>query len=141
MSFHPHMIEMLERNEEWAQGVEDKDPDFFPNSARGQNPHTLWIGCADSRVPESVITAAMPGDIFVNRNIGNQVHLDDNNMLAVLTFAIEHLNVNHVVVCGHSNCGAAAASLEASSSVVPGKTPITIPTDAPDAPLNVWLAL
>ncbi|KAF5389860.1 hypothetical protein D9757_003671 [Collybiopsis confluens] len=146
------VAQMLSANAQWAKDVESYEPGFFARSAQGQSPHTLWIGCADSRVPESVITGAKPGDLFVNRNVGkkenawwtshfrSQVHLDDDNMLAVLTYAVEQLGVEHVVVCGHTECGAAAACFGACSSVVPGQTPITIGSYAPDAPLNRWLA-
>ncbi|KIK57645.1 hypothetical protein GYMLUDRAFT_45811, partial [Collybiopsis luxurians FD-317 M1] len=140
MSQHPAIAQMLSANAQWAQDVERHHTGFFAESAKGQSPHTLWIGCADSRVPESVITGAKPGDIFVNRNVGNQVHLDDDNMLAVLTYAVVHLGVEHVVVCGHTECGAAAACFGACSSVIPGKKPVTIDPHPPDAPLNRWLA-
>ncbi|GAW01294.1 carbonic anhydrase [Lentinula edodes] len=140
MSHHPAITQLLSANAQWAKDVEQLEPGFFKESAKGQAPHTLWIGCADSRVPESVITGAKPGDIFVNRNVGNQVNLDDDNMLAVLTYAVEHLGVEHVVVCGHTECGAAAASFGACASFVPGEMPITIPVDPADAPLNRWLA-
>ncbi|KAF5376393.1 hypothetical protein D9757_008651 [Collybiopsis confluens] len=132
MSLNPvHML--IAQNAVWAAS-------FEPQDSVAETPKVLWIGCSDSRVPESVITASEPGVIFVHRNIGNQVHLDDNNMLAVLAFAIEHLNVDYVVVCGHSDCGAVQASLDASPSVVPGETPVTFPNEASDAPLNVWHA-
>ncbi|KAJ3744843.1 carbonic anhydrase [Lentinula detonsa] len=140
MSHHAALTQLLSANAQWAKDVERLEPGFFKESAKGQTPQTLWIGCADSRVPESVITGAKPGDIFVNRNVGNQVNLDDDNMLAVLTYAVEHLGVEHVVVCGHTECGAAAACFGASSSFVPGQAPVTIPVDPADAPLNRWLA-
>ncbi|KAJ3725769.1 carbonic anhydrase [Lentinula raphanica] len=139
MSHHPAIAQLLSTNAQWAKDVERLEPGFFKESAKGQAPHTLWIGCSDSRVPESVVTGAKPGDIFVNRNVGNQVSLDDDNMLAVLTYAVEHLGVEHVVVCGHTECGAAAACFGACSSFVPGQTP-TIPAHPVDAPLNRWLA-
>ncbi|KAJ3783913.1 carbonic anhydrase [Lentinula aff. detonsa] len=140
MSHHTALAQLLSANAQWAKDVERLEPGFFKESAKGQTPQTLWIGCADSRVPESVITGAKPGDIFVNRNVGNQVNLDDDNMLAVLTYAVEHLGVEHVVVCGHTECGAAAACFGACSSFVPGQAPVTIPVDPADAPLNRWLA-
>ncbi|KAJ4487750.1 carbonic anhydrase [Lentinula aciculospora] len=140
MTHHPAIAQLLTANAQWAKDVELLEPGFFQESAKGQAPHTLWIGCSDSRVPESVITGAKPGDIFVNRNVGNQVNLNDDNMLAVLTYAVEHLGVEHVVVCGHTECGAAAVCFGACSSFIPGQMPVTIPTDAAESPLNRWLA-
>ncbi|KAF9075110.1 carbonic anhydrase [Rhodocollybia butyracea] len=136
---HTAITQMLSANAQWAKDVERLETGFFAESAKGQSPHTLWIGCADSRVPESVITGAKPGDIFVNRNVGNQVRFDDDNMLAVLTYAVVHLGVKHVIVCGHTECGAAGAAFGACKSFVPGRTPVTIPSHPADSPLNRWL--
>ncbi|GAW07919.1 carbonic anhydrase [Lentinula edodes] len=136
------IAEMLSGNAQWAKAVTESDPDFFPTTARAQYPHTLWIGCGDSRVPETVITGAKPGDIFVKRNIGNQARHDDESLMATLTFAVEVLGVEHVIICGHSGCGAVAASLAASRrETVPGQDPIiTIEGFPADSPLNLWLA-
>jgi carbonic anhydrase len=92
---HEHIQYLLNANEEWAQSVIKDTPDFFTQSATGQNPKVLWIGCSDSRVPESVITASRPGDIFVHRNIANQFHLDDDSALSVLTYAVKVVGVEH----------------------------------------------
>jgi len=138
MSKHP----LLTANAQWAQDVARAQPDFFLTSAEGQKPHTLWIGCADSRVPESVITGAKPGDIFVHRNIANQFHADDANALSVLKYSVDMLQVQHVVVVGHSNCGGAAACLGAirrSDTFNTDGSVVTVPTIPEDAPLNRWL--
>ncbi|KIK56213.1 hypothetical protein GYMLUDRAFT_204879 [Collybiopsis luxurians FD-317 M1] len=127
---------MISANAQWAQDVESAHPGFFLQSARGQSPHTLWIGCSDSRVPESVVTGAMPGAIFVNRNIGNQVHLHDDNVLAVLTFAVGTLRVKHVVVCGHTECGAVAGCV----APPPNSVEYPITDEAHSDALNRWLA-
>jgi len=94
---------LLENNANWAQGMGET---FFKNSAgKKQEPQVLWIGCSDSRVPESVITKSRPGDIFVHRNIANQVHLDDDTMVSVVEYAVRDLKVKHVILVGHSECG------------------------------------
>ncbi|KDR81755.1 hypothetical protein GALMADRAFT_59568 [Galerina marginata CBS 339.88] len=132
---------ILASNAQWAADVAKHESMFFKQSAQGQTPHTLWIGCADSRVPESVVTGSKPGDIFVHRNIANQFHVDDGNALAVLRYAVEHLNVEHVVVVGHTSCGGAGACLAAAQSpTFSSNGPIaTIPTLPADADLNKWL--
>ncbi|KAG1744617.1 carbonic anhydrase [Suillus paluster] len=107
---------LLNANQEWAQSVIKDRPDFFAESAAGQSPKILWIGCSDSRVPESVITASKPGDIFVHRNIANQFHLNDDSALSALTYAVKAVGVEHVVLVGHTNCGGAAACLKATQS-------------------------
>ncbi|KAJ3809172.1 carbonic anhydrase [Lentinula aff. lateritia] len=117
---------MLSGNVQWADNVQQTNPNFFPESAgRAQSPHTLWIGCGDSRVPETVITGTRPGDIFVNRNVGNQVQFNDENLMATLTFAVDQLGVRNGV---------------ASKTVIPGRTPITLDVYSADSPLNRFLA-
>jgi len=123
----PVVSRILASNAQWAEDVSRKDPTFFEKMAMGQAPKVLWIGCADSRAPESVLAAAKPGDIFVHRNIANQVHPGDDSVLAVLTYAIDHLGVEHVVVAGHTECGGAAAALQASAAPappIPANTPL-----------------
>ncbi|KAG6860952.1 hypothetical protein C0995_005616 [Termitomyces sp. Mi166 len=133
--------DLFTANTQWAKDVEAAEPGFFRQSAQGQAPHTLWIGCADSRVPESVILGARPGDVFVHRNIANQFPLNDVNSEAVLEFAVNQLGVQHVVVVGHTECGGAAACLAAAQrKTFPEDGPLlTIPTLPYEAPLNQWL--
>ncbi|OCH91078.1 carbonic anhydrase [Obba rivulosa] len=131
--FYDHVLaSLLANNKQWAADVQKAEPGFFEQCTKGQAPKVLWIGCADSRVPESVVTASRPGDIFVHRNIANQIHPDDDSALAVLTYAVEHLGVTHVVIVGHTQCGGAAACHAAAQSP-PSPS-------APDTPLGRWLA-
>ncbi|KAF4576711.1 Carbonic anhydrase [Pleurotus pulmonarius] len=138
---HQILSQLLTANEQWAQDVDHAEPEFFKQCAAGQSPTVLWIGCADSRVPESVVTGARPGEIFVHRNIANQFHPDDDSAQAVLTYAVDHLGVEHVVVVGHTECGGAAACFQAACAVGTRPGPvITVPTSPPDAAINKWLA-
>lgn len=107
----PISQKLLEQNKAWVAEQLAGDPDYFHKLAEGQEPHSLWIGCADSRVPANVITGTRSGDIFVHRNIANVVVHDDLNMLSVLQYAVEVLKVEHVIVCGHYGCGGVKAAL------------------------------
>ena len=102
---------LLKNNRQWANDLIEEDPDFFKNLSSLQNPEFLWIGCSDSRVPADKITGTMPGEIFVHRNISNMVVHTDVNLLSVLDFAINHLSVKHVIVCGHYGCGGVKAAM------------------------------
>lgn len=102
---------LLEGNRKFVEEKTKADPEYFTRLAKGQSPHTLWIGCADSRVPANQITGMAPGEIFVHRNIANLVVHTDINMLSVLQYAVEVLEVPHVIVCGHYGCGGVAAAL------------------------------
>ncbi|MES3034150.1 MAG: carbonic anhydrase [Gemmatimonadota bacterium] len=102
---------LLANNRDWAQQQLDADPDFFAGREASQEPHFLWIGCSDSRVSAEVLTGSLPGEMFVHRNIGNQVWETDMNLLAVLQYAVDALKVQHVIVCGHTNCGALKAAM------------------------------
>ena len=102
---------LMANNRQWADQMRAADPDFFSRTEAGQEPHFLMIGCSDSRVPLERMTGALPGEMFVHRNIGNQVWSTDLNMLSVLAYAVNVLDVPHVIVCGHSNCGALKASM------------------------------
>ncbi|KAE9396915.1 carbonic anhydrase [Gymnopus androsaceus JB14] len=115
--------ELLSRNARWAQSANIAN--FTQSDRPGEPPRILWIGCADSRVPESVITSSNPGEIFVHRNIANQVHLNDTNLLSLVQFAVNNLHVEHVIVVGHEDCGGVQACL-------PGQPP-------PDPPLGLHL--
>jgi carbonic anhydrase len=101
---------IFESNHVWASAMLAEDPEFFHKSEARQEPHFLWIGCSDSRVPAEQLAGAVPGDIFVHRNIGNQVWATDLNLLSVLHYAVHVLDVKHVIVCGHTNCGAIKAA-------------------------------
>lgn len=91
---------ILERNRVWADRQEQENPLLFPSLAHSQHPHILWIGCSDSRVPETTVLDLLPGDLFVHRNIANVVSAGDMSVLSVVQFAVEVLEVNHIVVCG-----------------------------------------
>ncbi len=101
---------LLLENKAWAAEMLADDPDFFTNLAKLQTPEFLWIGCSDSRVPANQITGTQPGEIFVHRNVANLVVNSDLNMLAVLDYAVNHLKVKHVIVCGHYGCGGVQAA-------------------------------
>ncbi|TFK45318.1 carbonic anhydrase [Heliocybe sulcata] len=135
----PVLSRLLSSNSQWAEDVARAEPGFFEACAKGQAPKVLWIGCADSRVPESVVTACKPGEIFVHRNIANQFHLDDDNVQSVLCYAVAHLGVEHVIIVGHTKCGGAAACLGASPHPS-SPTPLAVPSHGPSAPINKWLA-
>ncbi|THH28347.1 hypothetical protein EUX98_g5844 [Antrodiella citrinella] len=134
----PALAKLLVQNEAWAENMDETRPGFFNTSAQSQNPAVLWLGCSDSRVPESVITNSLPGDIFVERNIANQVLSTDTNILAVLTYAIEHLNVSRIVIAGHTHCGGVQYCYDQAASL-PTPTPNPLPP-LPDPVLNTWLS-
>jgi carbonic anhydrase len=96
---------LLLGNKAWVQDRLTAQPGYFQRTAEQQQPEFLWIGCSDSRVPAEDITGAEPGELFVHRNIANLVVHTDVNFLAVLQYAVEVLKINHVIVCGHYNCG------------------------------------
>lgn len=102
---------VLEGNKKWASQFSEQAPDFFPRQAKGQAPPILWLGCADSRVPETTVLGCKPGDIFTHRNIANIINPTDISLLSIVQFAVFHLKVKHIVVCGHTSCGGIAASL------------------------------
>ena len=101
---------LLLENKAWAKEKVTDDPDFFNRLAHLQTPDFLWIGCSDSRVPANEITGTQPGEIFVHRNVANMVVHTDLNLLTVLEYAVNHLKVKHVIVCGHYGCGGVKAS-------------------------------
>jgi carbonic anhydrase len=103
---------LLAGNKAWVKEMNSKDALFFERLSQGQKPEILWIGCSDSRVPANEITNTLPGEIFVHRNIANMVVHSDMNLLSVLDYAVNQLNVKHIIVCGHYGCGGVKASME-----------------------------
>lgn len=101
---------LLLENKAWASEKTSDDPEYFNRLAHIQTPEFLWIGCSDSRVPANEITGTQPGEIFVHRNIANMVVNTDVNLLSVLDYAVNHLKVKHVIVCGHYGCGGVKAA-------------------------------
>ena len=102
---------LFDNNRALVEQVTRDDPDFFRRKAGKQEPHFLFIGCADSRVPLETLTGVLPGEMFVHRNIANQVVAADLNLLSVLQYAVEVLDVKHVIVCGHHECGGVKAAM------------------------------
>ena len=102
---------LFDNNAAWAAQVEAEDPGFFRRLGQQQAPEYLWIGCADSRVPANQIVGLAPGELFVHRNVANLALPTDLNMLSVLQFAVQYLQVRHVIVTGHYGCGGVQAAL------------------------------
>jgi carbonic anhydrase len=102
---------LLLENKAWAHERVEQDRDYFNRLAHLQTPEFLWIGCSDSRVPANEITGTQPGEIFVHRNIANMVVNTDSNVLSVLEYAVNHLKVKHIIVCGHYGCGGIKAAM------------------------------
>ena len=103
---------LLLDNKAWAGDKVAADPHYFERLSKIQRPEFLWIGCSDSRVPANEITNTQPGEIFVHRNVANLVIHTDVNLLSVLEFAVQHLKVKHVIVCGHYGCGGVKAAMD-----------------------------
>jgi carbonic anhydrase len=103
--------QLLIENKTWASDMVRTDPEFFNKLSQLQTPEYLWIGCSDSRVPANQITGTLPGEIFVHRNVANLVINTDVNVLSVLDYAVNHLKVKHVIVCGHYGCGGIRAAI------------------------------
>ena len=104
---------LLMDNKAWASEMTATNPEFFHRMADHQSPDFLWIGCSDSRVPAEITVKAKPGEIFVHRNIGNQIIATDFNCLGVVQYAVRVLKVKHIIVCGHYGCGGIKAALHA----------------------------
>lgn len=112
MKTDSQLSHLFENNRTWANKVEIESPGFFQELSRIQRPEYLWIGCSDSRVPANEIVALPPGDLFVHRNIANQVIHTDFNCLSVIQYAVDILQVKHIIVCGHYGCGGIKAAFE-----------------------------
>lgn len=115
---------LLNDNKLWAERKLAEDPGFFERLLHVQTPEFLWIGCSDSRVPPDQITQTSPGEIFIHRNVANLVLNTDVNVLSVLDYAVNHLKIKHIVVCGHYGCGGIKAAISSYSF---------------DQVLNMWL--
>jgi len=107
----PNIEKLLLANKAWAEDRIEDNPDYFKKLAALQTPEYLWIGCSDSRVPANEVTGTAPGEIFVHRNIANMVVHTDINLLSVLTYAVDVLEVKHIIVCGHYGCGGVKAAM------------------------------
>ena len=114
---------LLLANRAWATERLKVDPEFFTKRVKTQAPEFLWIGCSDSRVPSEEITGVEPGELFVHRNVANIVAPTDIDMLSVVQYAVEALNVQHIIVCGHYNCGGVKSAMSTRSV----------------GPINLWL--
>ncbi len=106
------LSDLFDHNARWASAKRAEDPHYFDKLSALQRPEYLWIGCSDSRVPANVITGLEPGEVFVHRNVANLVHRADLNLLSVLEFAVETLEVKHIIVCGHYGCGGIRAAMD-----------------------------
>lgn len=104
--------QIFENNKHWVKQNNATNDDFFAHLAQGQHPEILYIGCSDSRVTAEEMTGVQAGQMFVHRNIANLVPNNDNNSASVIEFAVSHLNVKHIVVCGHYFCGGVKAAME-----------------------------
>ncbi len=104
--------QIFENNRKWVASHVERDPDFFKRLAAGQDPEFLFIGCADSRVPANEIMGLNPGEVFVHRNVANLVVSTDINAQSVIEYAVRHLDVRHIIVCGHYGCGGVAAAMQ-----------------------------
>nr|MBA2431204.1 carbonate dehydratase [Chthoniobacterales bacterium] len=102
---------LFANNRAWAEGILRQDPEFFAKLSQQQAPTYLWIGCSDSRVPANQIVGMLPGELFVHRNIANLVVHTDLNCLSVMQFAVDVLQVRHIIVCGHYGCSGVSAAL------------------------------
>ena len=102
--------DLFDNNRAWAESMQRMEPTFFQDSSKGQSPAYLWIGCADSRVPASQVIGLQPGEVFVHRNVANLVVHTDLNLLSVLQYAVDVLQVRHVLVVGHYGCGGVRAA-------------------------------
>ncbi len=106
--------EIFENNRKWAEEKIGGNPAFFEKLSENQNPDYLYIGCSDSRVTAEEVMGAAPGEVFVHRNIANLVATIDLNAISVISYAVQYLDVKHIVVCGHYGCGGVKAAMQQS---------------------------
>ncbi|OQW73851.1 MAG: carbonic anhydrase [Proteobacteria bacterium ST_bin13] len=111
-----HYKQLLLANKAWAKELTDENPEFFKRQIAGQKPDFLWIGCSDSRVSPEQMTMTPPGGMFIHRNVANLVNEDDLNLMSVLQYATDVLQVRHIMVCGHYGCGGLQATLAGGTS-------------------------
>ena len=104
--------EIFENNRRWVASKTAADKHFFEKLAQEQKPDYLYIGCSDSRVPTNEIMGLDAGEVFVHRNIANLVCNADLNVMAVINYAVRHLQVKHIIICGHYNCGGVKAAMQ-----------------------------
>ena len=105
------ILKLLQNNRDWADRLQQEDPEFFSQLSQQQNPEYLWIGCSDSRVPANQIIGMAPGEVFVHRNVANVVVHTDLNCLSAIQYAVDQLKVKHILIVGHYGCGGVHASL------------------------------
>jgi len=103
---------LFQNNKDWVTNRLSKDPNYFRRMAEAQDPQYLWIGCSDSRVPANEIVGLEPGELFVHRNVANLCPHTDFNCLSVLEYAVDLLNIQHVIICGHYGCNGVKAAME-----------------------------
>ena len=103
---------IFENNKQWVADKLSINPDYFETLSKGQSPEFLYIGCSDSRVTAEDLMGVQPGEVFVHRNIANMVISIDLNVMSVLNYAVRHLKVNHIIVCGHYACGGVKAAMQ-----------------------------
>ena len=116
MSELSELSELFSRNVAWADKIKSRTPHFFKNLSKKHKPKYLWIGCSDSRTAPDRLLNLPSEEIFVHRNIANQIHSDDTNCMSVVQYAVDQLKVSHIVVCGHSYCGGVRAALDGQTS-------------------------
>ncbi|TAL66037.1 MAG: carbonic anhydrase [Bacteroidetes bacterium] len=109
---HSEYSDLLKNNKLWVSKKLKEDPKYFNELSQAQHPKFLFIGCSDSRVPLTSILESEPGDLFVHRNIANQVNLTDINLLSIIEYAVEILNIEQIIVLGHYRCGGVKAAVE-----------------------------
>lgn len=116
---------LLDKNSDWVKQINQQFPGSFEELAKGQSPEFLWIGCSDSRIPTLSLVGLAPGDIFVHRNIANQVAPNENSVQSAIEYAVNGLGVRHIVICGHYGCGGVKKAMDMKN--------------APDSALETWV--